>query len=273
MWTISPRRQSRKVVIALHGGAYSAQASIFHWWTYCAVARDTGATVLAPLYPLTHEGGTAAAVVPPITGLIAVAVDEHGAENVSVLGDSAGAGLVLAALQQLVADGTPTPCRAVLIAPWLDVTVNDPRSAAIESDDVLLDIANLRRSGVIWAGDLKTTDALVSPLFGSLDGLPHTTVFSGSLDLLTPDSVRLRERAISEGRENFSFVFAQGRIHAWPLFPVLSESDRTRPAIYAALQVLPEVSTQGSCRRGPRYDMATEQSVATAPSRTRVRCG
>ena len=39
------------------------QPTIFHWLNYAAMARDTGATVVVPLYPLAPQG-TAATDVP-----------------------------------------------------------------------------------------------------------------------------------------------------------------------------------------------------------------
>ena len=53
--------------------------------------------------------------------------------------------------------------------------------------------------GRLWAGDLDPADPRVSPLYGSLGGLPPTAVYSGSLDLLSPEALRLRDRALAEG--------------------------------------------------------------------------
>ena len=53
------------------------------------MARNTGATVIVPIYPLAPQG-TAATVVPAMADLISSQIDQHGAENVSVYGDSAG---------------------------------------------------------------------------------------------------------------------------------------------------------------------------------------
>lgn len=234
VWTLRPASSTEKVIIGLHGGAYVAEASLFHWWTYTDMARDTGATVVVPLYPLLPEGN-AAEVVPDTADFISAMISQHGAENVSVIGDSAGGGLALAATQELVRRGSPVPSRMVLLAPWLDATVSDPRSAAIDGDDPLLDVPSLQGDGREWAGSLGADHPYASPLNGSLDGLPPTTVFSGSLDLLTPDSLRLRQRTIDEGLTNFSFDFRNGMIHDWPIFAFLPDAIGVRPAINRAL--------------------------------------
>ena len=56
------------------------------------------------------------------------------------------------------------------LSPWLDVSMSDPRSAQI--DDPLLNVTGLAKYRANeWAGNLSTQSPLVSPLYGSLDGL------------------------------------------------------------------------------------------------------
>jgi triacylglycerol lipase len=233
----SPGSSSDKYVVALHGGGYKAQPTFLHWLDYAGMARDTGATVVVPIYPLTPQG-TAATVVPQTADLLSALIDQHGAENVSVYGDSAGGGLALLAVQELVRRGAPTPARMVLISPWLDVSVSDPASQTI--DDPVLNYSATKAAGLAWAGDLDPADPRVSPLFGSLDGLPPTVVYSGSLDLLSPDSLRLRERALTEGAD-FTFVLRKGLIHDWAEFLFLPEASAVRPDIYRQLGLVAAV--------------------------------
>ena len=87
-----PQSSSGKYVVGLHGGGYVLQPNLFHWLDYAAMARDTGATVIVPIYPLAPQG-TAGTVVPDMADLISAQIDQHGAENVSVYGDSAGGGI------------------------------------------------------------------------------------------------------------------------------------------------------------------------------------
>jgi acetyl esterase/lipase len=235
VWTLQPQQPSGKYVVALHGGAYTAQVSIFHWETYSDLARDTGATVVVPLYPLISQGGTAGVAVPDTADFISQTIQRYGADNVSVLGDSAGGGLAVAAVQELVRRGSPVPGHLVLLAPWLDTTVSDPRSMAIDPDDSLLDVPSLQKDGQLWAGDLDPANPVVSPIYGSFAGLPPTTVISGSNDLLTPDSLRLRQLAITQGLTNFTFDFRNGLIHDFPIFFFLPEATSIRPEIYHGL--------------------------------------
>jgi triacylglycerol lipase len=86
----------------------------------------------------------------------------------------------------------------VLLSPWLD-----PGQAG-------------GQIGKVWAGNLPVNDYLVSPLDGSLSGLPPTYVYSGSLDPLEPEVFVLQQAALAQGAP-ISFVLANGEIHDWIL--------------------------------------------------------
>ena len=112
--------------------------------------------------------------------------------------------------------------------------MSDPRSAQI--DDPLLDIPNLTRAGQTWAGDPQNVaNPLASPLFGSLDGLPPTYVYSSSRDLLTVDTLRLRDRVLAEDIPDVTFRLRNGLIHDYATFLFLPDARDERATIYGDL--------------------------------------
>lgn len=241
VYTLTPLDPSGKVVVAVHGGAYVVGPTLLHWLDYTSIARDTGATVIVPIYPLATEpdgAGTAGVLVPQIADLISQQIAANGAANVSVTGDSAGGGLALAATQYLVAHHEQVPGHMVLISPWLDVSVTNPDAAYI--DDPILNASDLQTDGNLWAGTgtpyaLPVNSYEVSPLYGSLSGLPPTAVYSGSLDLLSPDTLVLRQRAATTPDSAFTFNLREGETHDWALAPTSPEALAVRPAIYHQL--------------------------------------
>jgi triacylglycerol lipase len=234
VWTLAPASPSGKYIVGLHGGGFSIQPTILHWYDYASIARNTGATVVVPIYPLVQEGGTAATVVPQTADLISSLIDQHGADAVSVYGDSAGANIALAAAQELVRRGDPTPARMVLISPVVDLSLSNPAISLI--DDPVLDAESGRANGLLWSGG-DLTDPLASPLFGSLEGLPQTWVYTGSLELLAPDVLRLQDKAIAQGAD-VTFILRKGEIHDWAgpgsIIP-FTEGAAVRPQIYRQL--------------------------------------
>lgn len=247
VWTITPPNPSGDVVIAVHGGGFIGQASIFHWILYTTMARQTGATIVVPNYPVAKEdgtGGTAATVVPKMADFIAEQTGKYGAENVSVLGDSAGGTIALAATQELVRrceeeneDCGSLPSALVLISPVLDLGMTNPDIALV--DDPLLNYEASKANGKLWAGDLDTDDPLVSPLYGSFEGLPPTTIYGGSLDLRTPDILVLQQTVGDD--PNFDFELRKGEIHDWIIFPFLPDAVAERPGLYEHLGLTDDV--------------------------------
>ena len=139
-------------------------------------------------------------VVPQMAGLISSQIALHGVQNVSVTGDSAGGNLALAAVQYMVQTPLlgPVPSSLVLVSPWLDLQSTGGQI------------------GKVWANGLSLTNPMVSPLFGSLSGLPPTYVYSGSLDPLEASAFALQQAAVAQGVP-MNFVYAPGGIHDWLL--------------------------------------------------------
>jgi triacylglycerol lipase len=197
---ITPAHPTGDYVVAIHGGAFIFAPSLFHWVNYAVTAYQTGATFEVPIYPLLQQGGTAAPVVNQMAGLISSQITAHGASHVSVIGDSAGGNLALAAVEEIAQTPAlgPVPRSMVLLSPWLD----------LQSTGGVI--------GKEWAGGLPLTDYRVSPGFGSLSGLPHTYVYTGTADSLEPSAIALRQAAIAQGAP-MSFVIDNGQIHDWVL--------------------------------------------------------
>ena len=194
-------------------------------------------------------GGTAATVVPVTANLISAEVLGHGADNVSVLGDSAGGNLGLAALELLAARirtgqaaADSMPGRLVLLSPGLDS--NDP-IADIPFPDPYLDAAVIRAARAAWMQGLELTDPLGSPIYGSLAGLPPTTVYSSSMDSMTFQTLRLQQKAIAEHATNFTFVLRKGLLHDWAVWFFLPDAHADWPGIYADLGLMSAAADAG----------------------------
>lgn len=223
VWTLGPAEASpgpRGVVVGIPGGAYIGEIQKAHWDFFAGLVREAGVDVVVPVYPLAPHG-TADQVVPAIADLIEEQVRTRGPELVGVEGDSAGAAIAMAAVQLLVRRGSAVPARMVLLSPWLDATISDPRSR--EVPDPLLSIDRLREAGRLWAGPLDPADPLVSPINGDLEGLPATAVYAGTRELVCPDVLRLREQAEALGLD-MTFDIRDGLIHGWTGMTFLPEA-------------------------------------------------
>ncbi|WAJ43763.1 alpha/beta hydrolase fold domain-containing protein [Mycobacterium sp. Aquia_216] len=230
--TLRPESLSGQHVLAIHGGAFVCEATVLHWRDYAAIARQTSATVVVPAYPLAPHG-TAGTVVPQMADLITWMIGEHGLDNVSVYGDSAGGGIALCAAQELVRRNATPPARMVLLSPLLDATLSNPDIQFV--NDPVLSTDALKVNFALWAADLDLADPLVSPLHGSLSGLGATAVYAGSLDVLGPDAVALQAKSLATPGTKFSFDLRYGEMHDWAMTSWLPEARGVRSQIYHQL--------------------------------------
>lgn len=215
---VGPKHRARAAqVLYLHGGAYVHEVTGPHWRLIEGLVQRTGATVHVPSYPLAPRH-TWADAFPPLMALARELIAAHGA-NVTFMGDSAGGGLALALAQQMRDEVLPLPGRIVLLSPWLDVATDHPDQAAYADKDRLLAAPGLQWAGRRWAGLRPLNDPRISPVYGSLAGLPPIGLWAGTSDLLYVDALRLQELARQNGHP-LRFMSHAEMFHVWMAAPI-----------------------------------------------------
>ncbi|OFB37605.1 hypothetical protein BA059_18980 [Mycolicibacterium sp. (ex Dasyatis americana)] len=179
VWVITPPNPTGERVVAVHGSGFVYDPNIIHWMDYAQMARQTGATIVVPRYPLIPAGGTAENSVPAMADFIAAQVDEYGAENVSVYADSAGGTLSMLAVQKIVRDcngdsaclATRVPSRMVLLSPGLqgEAAYTDPNVTLVNDPVVWLTEEDKEYFGSWAAGP----EELWNPMIGPTEGMPR----------------------------------------------------------------------------------------------------
>ena len=213
-------------ILYLHGGAYVFDFLAPQWAIATGLVDRTGGELVAPLYPLAPEHDVETGLAAAEASYRAL-VTEVGAARVVIAGDSAGGGLALALAQRLRDTGAPQPAGLALIFPWLDATCTAPDQPAIEALDPLLDLAQLREAGRMWAGAGDPGAPPVSPLFGDQTGLPPAIAVVGTRDVLLPDT----RRYVAQRPDTEAYEYA-GMFHGFVCAPV-PEARRALDAIGA----------------------------------------
>jgi epsilon-lactone hydrolase len=185
-------------VVFLHGGGFINEIVRAHWRFIGYLTRKARVRCVVPIYPLAPRA-TAKDVVPATGDLLRKLLEDAGPAKVTVVGNSAGAGLGLAAVQWLRDSGYRQPNGLVLISPGVDASIDRPEHMAIAAHDPVQDIPGIIEAGRLYAGELDAAHPYVSPLNGDFRGLAPTIVFSGTLDLLYPDSIELAAKARAAG--------------------------------------------------------------------------
>ncbi|KXP13375.1 hypothetical protein AXK57_04030 [Tsukamurella pulmonis] len=187
--SITPPEPFGTRVLHLHGGAFVEQPEHHHWRFLRWLALTTGASVVAPLYPLCPVADRRA-IDESVRRVYDGTVAGHDGP-VLLSGDSAGGRLALDLARTACAGGARRPDALLLSSPWIDLEVTDSRSARIEPLDPELAIRGLRMAGRWYAAGVRGGLAGTDPFAADLSDLPPTMVCSGTRDILNPDAERL----------------------------------------------------------------------------------
>ncbi len=190
--------KSSKVILYLHGGSYIGELEKYHWNFFKDVIDESQSTIIVPDYPLAPEH-TYAEVFKIMEPLYKEIIEKVNDKEFILMGDSAGAGLALALYQRNGKLDYRLPDKTILISPWLDVRMNNPKIDEI--DDPVLNKALLKLSGKKYAGKNGMKSYLVNPVLGPTDRLKNIYILSGTRDILNPDA---KEFALNnKGKINF----------------------------------------------------------------------
>jgi acetyl esterase/lipase len=206
-----PRQHAPGSVVYIHGGANVSQIDPAHWRLVSDIADACSRPVHVPLYGLAPDH-TAIQAHDFLQDLL---TDVSALGPTYLVGDSSGGGLALTASQFQVRAGH-VPLGLTLVSPWLDIALRDPVIETIAPHDPWLVPAGLRRIGRCWSADLDLDDPRVSPLLGDLTGLPPIDLFTGTRDILHPDSLSLRDR-LPPGAVRY--YKEPGALHVYPISP------------------------------------------------------
>ena len=204
------------VIMYVHGGSYVADLEQEHWRTCGDIINQLGCTIILPDYPLTpkyHYKDT----INMLESLYKKVIEQVEPSNFVVMGDSAGGGLALALVEKMGEENLAMPNQTILISPWLDVRMNNPKIAEIEENDPMLNKAALKLAGENYAGKDGIDSYLVNPIDGPLDKLQNVSIFTGTYDILNADVEILRKRAEEVGTK-INVYEAEKATHIWLLY-------------------------------------------------------
>ena len=218
-------------MVFLHGGGFINEIVRAHWRFIGYLTRNAGVRCVVPIFPLA-PAATARDLVPGTGELLRRLLEEAGPAKVTVVGNSAGAGLGLAASQWL-RDSVSAPEGWCWSARGWIAALGRPEHMAIAARDPTQDIPGCIEAARLYAGNLDVAHPSVSPLNGGFRGLPPMLAFTGTYDILHPDSIELAAKARAVGTP-IELHLGQGQPHNYPLLPT-PEGRQARERVLRAL--------------------------------------
>ncbi len=207
------------IIIYVPGGAYLNNPLKYHWKIINRLSGETNNPVIMPIY-LKVPNYTCEEAYAAMTDFYLDVASREGVEKIILVGDSSGGAMSLV-LAQLIRDNYPNalqPEELILIAPWMDVSMENEEILKIEPDDCMLGLFGTVDIGKQWAGDKDVHDPMVSPIYGTFHHLGRITLFIGTRDMLYPDVLKF-SNILDEMDIEHLIVIEKNLNHPYPLFP------------------------------------------------------
>jgi epsilon-lactone hydrolase len=209
-------------LLYLHGGSYTAGSLASHRALTARIAQASACEAVAVAYRLAPEHPFPAGLDDAAAVYRQLLADGTAPETLVLVGDSAGGGLTTALLLRLRDDGVALPAGAVLLSPWLDLTMSSDAVTSIAEADPMLRADALSHAAASYAGD-NIHHPLISPVFADPAGLPPLLILVGTAEILLDDSRTFAERARAAGVE-VDLDVEDDLIHVWPFIDGVPES-------------------------------------------------
>lgn len=209
-----PKRPSQEpVTLYVHGGGYIAGSPRVYRSLTAQLACDTGTHVFCMDYRLAPEHPYPAALEDALATYRWLLRNGTEPEQVALVGDSAGAGLIVALLCALRDEGEPMPAAAACLSPWVDLTCSrNSLNGNADCDYLNRDI--VRACATMYCNGRDAADPTISPIRAELHGLPPLLVQIGTIELFFDETIEFAQRARAAGVE-VELEAWDDMIHVW----------------------------------------------------------
>ena len=216
-WTSTPQDDRDAALLYVHGGGYVIGSLDSHRHVVSEAGRAAKIWALALDYRLAPEHPFPAAVEDAVSGYRYLLSRGIRPGRIAIAGDSAGGGLVVAAMLAIREAGLAQPACGWCISPWVDMEgIGESMSSKAEADPMvqkagLLEMANL------YLGGARPRSPLAAPIYADLRGLAPLLIQVGAAETLLDDAIRLAKVAGAADVRVDLQIWPE-MVHVWHLF-------------------------------------------------------
>jgi epsilon-lactone hydrolase len=215
---------ARHVVLYFHGGVYALGGAEDPVSLASAIGRRTSAVVMSVDYRLAPEHPYPAAVDDALAAYEALLDNGTAPSDIALSGESAGGGLAVATLVNAREHGLPLPAAAFVMSPYVDLTLSGTSMETKREVDPLFTREIFEPRVIDYTSGHDAADALVSPAFADLAGLPPLMIQVGTHEVLLDDAVRLARQAATADVAVILDVTARVPHVFQSFYPILDEA-------------------------------------------------
>jgi len=216
-WTSTPQDDRDAALLWLHGGGYVIGSLDSHRHLVSEAGRAAKAWALALDYRLAPEHPFPAAVQDAVSGYRYLLSRGIRPGRIAIAGDSAGGGLVVAALLAIRDAGLAQPACGWCISPWVDMEAVGETMSTKETADPMVQRAGLLEMAGLYLNGADARSPLAAPIYADLSGLAPLLIQVGAAETLLDDAIRLAQVAGAADVRVDLQVWPE-MVHVWHLF-------------------------------------------------------
>ena len=216
VWIEPAKITTDKVMLFLHGGAYTVGSWESHQDLIGRIAKGSGMRIFALNYRLAPEHHFPAALNDTLEAYDYLLKDHFKPKQIIIGGTSCGGGLSLALILKLRELKKPLPAAAILLCPWVDLALTGKTLQTHDGRD-LITKERVEWAAKAYVGMHNPKDPYISPLYGDLSHLPPLFIQAGTVELLWSEIEALVTKA-TQGGTHVTFQPYAGMFHTWQLF-------------------------------------------------------
>ena len=216
-WTSTPGDTSEAAILDLHGGGYVIGSLDSHRHLVAEAGRAAGCWALALDYRLAPEQPFPAAVEDAVAGYRYLLGRGIAPGRIAIAGDSAGGGLVVAAMVAIREAGLAQPGCGWCISPWVDMEASGETMTSRAAADPTVQKAGILDMARLYLNGADPRSPLAAPLYADLKGLPPLLIQVGAAETLLDDALRLA-RVAGAADVYVELQVWPEMIHVWHLF-------------------------------------------------------
>ncbi|KAJ1859612.1 hypothetical protein LPJ73_001779 [Coemansia sp. RSA 2703] len=227
-----PLKQSERIVMYMHGGAFTMGSPASHRGLTGRLVHHSGARCISIEFRLAPKHPFPAQLHDAYISYQYLILQGFKPKDIVLAGDSAGGNLAITLTLLLRHIGATMPGGLVLLSPWADVASERPSILANKKYDYLypLPVENPTcQSRVFYAPGRKLTEQLkkelkhplVSPVYADFSGFPPILMHVGSKEIMADDMDEMYQRMLatsSKNRANITYESYPDMIHVFHQF-------------------------------------------------------
>jgi epsilon-lactone hydrolase len=208
----NPRAGEKRLLMNLHGGAYTGGAGEGGVLEAVLVAGATRIETVAVDYRMPPSYPFPAAIDDAITVWREIS-QHHPGYKMGIFGTSSGGGMVLAVTQRAIKEHLRVPDAIMAGTPWSDLSETGDSYYTNRYADPVVYEGELSVAAKQYANGIDLKDPRLSPIYGAFSNFPPTLLLAGTRDLFLSNTVRVDRKLRDAGRRSELIVY-EGQSHA-----------------------------------------------------------